>query len=92
MRSESRSRYQLKTGATDARSDDTSKLKVAVAEWLNARRTSPTDPGACLDPRDRNDRGISNDYTGRLLCPIDYDWEDLGYVDQFPLSLLFYLL
>ncbi|KAF8955095.1 hypothetical protein BDZ97DRAFT_1620698, partial [Flammula alnicola] len=63
----------LQAGANDARSDDTSKLKVVVADWLNKRIPAPNPPLAVLD---RQNRGIGNDVTGRLLCPIDYDWDD----------------
>lgn len=65
---------KLQSGANDARSDDTGKLKSAVADWLNSRRPAPI---PALSARDKEERGISNDFTGRLLCPIDYDWDDL---------------
>jgi hypothetical protein len=85
---------KLQTGANDARSDDTGKLKVAIAEWLNACKSkkrhhnssgdgddSETDDSNCntpiLSPKGKEERGISNDITGRLICPIDYDWDDL---------------
>lgn len=86
---------KLQTGASDARSDDTGRLKVAIAEWLNTREPrkkphnssgngddSETDNSDCDTPslklslRGKEDRGISNGITGRLICPIDYDWDD----------------
>jgi hypothetical protein len=86
---------KLQTGANDARSDDTGKLKVAIAEWLNARKPkkrncNPTrdgndseaddnnndTPSLSLSPRGKEERGISNNITGCLICPIDYDWDD----------------
>jgi hypothetical protein len=61
----------LQSGANDAHSDDTSRLKIAVADWLNNRM-----PGIRLSAKGKEERGISNDVTGRLLCPIDFDWDD----------------
>jgi hypothetical protein len=69
---------QLQSGATDARSDDTTRLKASVAEWLNSRK--PTETQARLSSKKKSERGICNDVTGRLLCPIDFDWDDLEYV------------
>jgi Family of unknown function (DUF6698) len=67
----------LQSGANDARSDDTSKLKTVVAEWINSR---PPPTSGSLNPirisGDKEKRGIGNDITGFLLCPIDYDWSD----------------
>jgi hypothetical protein len=54
-------------------------LKAAVADWLNSRRPSfeaGTLYARPLCTKVKEDRGISNDITGRLLCPIDYDWDD----------------
>jgi len=69
---------ELQSGANDARSDDTSRLKVAIADWLNCRE--PHNVAGNFDTRlsakRKEERGISNDVTGRLLCPIDYDWDD----------------
>ena len=65
---------QLLNGANSARSDDTSRIKPKVAEWINTR------PGISSEQRlslsNRNRRGIQHDITGRLLCPIKYDWDD----------------
>jgi len=68
----------LQTGANDARSDDTSRLKVVVAEWLNSRSDSNSNPR--LSAKRKDERGINHDITGYLLCPIDYDWDDPEYV------------
>jgi hypothetical protein len=77
---------QLQSGASDARSDDTSRLKVSVAEWLNSRTS--TEMQARLSAKNKSERGICNDVTGRLLCPIDFDWDDSEYVAcGTPLSL-----
>ena len=65
-------------GANDAHSDDTSRLKVAVGHWVNAsiQESSTNDTSNLLDPTTQERRGINNDVTGRLLCPINYDWDD----------------
>jgi hypothetical protein len=63
----------LQAGANDARSDDTSRLKIALAEWINSRDSS----GERLTSNGKEDRGINHDITGRLICPIDYDWDNL---------------
>jgi hypothetical protein len=72
-------KIKLQSGANDARSDDTSKLKTAIADWLNAREPSDIVPTR-LSSRGKEERGICNDVTGRLLCPIDYDWDNPQYV------------
>ena len=63
-------------GANNARSDDVIRVKSGIASLLNNREISPITPP--LDPDTRDSRGLQNDFTGRLLCPIKYDWEDLG--------------
>ena len=78
-------RLKFQSGANDARSDDTSRLKVTVAEWLNTSSRmcsngAPTYQTMLLSAKAKEERGISHDVTGRLLCPIDYDWDDPGYV------------
>jgi hypothetical protein len=74
--------FKLASGANDARSDDTSRLKVAVAEWLNARSWNSAESNAIptrLSAKGKEDRGYSNDVTGRLLCPVIFDWDDIEY-------------
>ena len=66
---------QLLDGANNARSDDTARVKPIIAALLNNRKNNPPTPLLDLDTRDG--RGLQNDFTGRLLCPIKYDWEDL---------------
>jgi hypothetical protein len=67
---------KLQTGANDARSDDTSRLKIVVAEWLNSRTPSSSTSYTRLTAKGKDERGINHDITGRLLCPIDYEWDD----------------
>jgi hypothetical protein len=65
----------LQTGANDARSDDTSRLNSAIAEWLNSSSPS-TSNAPHLSAKGKDERGINHDITGFLLCPIDYDWDE----------------
>lgn len=66
---------QLLDGANNARSDDTARVKPIIASLLNNRMNGPAIPPLDLDTRDGC--GLQNDFTGRLLCPIKYDWDDL---------------
>jgi hypothetical protein len=66
---------QLQRGANDARSDDVRRIKEEVANWIN-QTLSPTTP---LSLKQRDDRGLQNDITGRLLCPIELSWDDDKY-------------
>jgi hypothetical protein len=72
--------FKLQIGANNARSDDTSRLKVAIADWLNSRAENHSELNMMpmrLSSRGKEDRGTSHDVTGHLLCPIEYDWDDL---------------
>ncbi|KAF9783394.1 hypothetical protein BJ322DRAFT_1008007, partial [Thelephora terrestris] len=60
--------------ANNARSDDTARVKPNIANLLNNRANNPASPPLDLETRDT--RGLQNDFTGRLICPIKYDWED----------------
>ncbi|KIK82396.1 hypothetical protein PAXRUDRAFT_832234 [Paxillus rubicundulus Ve08.2h10] len=64
---------QLNQGADGARGDDASMLKVTVATWLMEQTPCPE---PAIHSRDKASRGFNHDVTGRLLCPVDYDWED----------------
>jgi hypothetical protein len=66
---------QLQKGANDARSDDVRHAKEEIANWIN-QTLSPTAP---LSLKQRDDRGLQNDITGRLLCPIELRWDDIEY-------------
>ncbi|KAF9780716.1 hypothetical protein BJ322DRAFT_1011640, partial [Thelephora terrestris] len=65
---------QLLDGANNARSDDLSRVKSGIASLLNNRTNGPPNPPLDLDTRDG--RGLQNDITGKLLCPVIYDWDD----------------
>ncbi|KAJ7806462.1 hypothetical protein B0H14DRAFT_2875585, partial [Mycena olivaceomarginata] len=60
-------------GSHNARSDDTKNLREAIVPWLVAAfpELSPS-----LDPDSRENRGIYHDDLGRLLCPVEFDWND----------------
>ncbi|KAM6491175.1 hypothetical protein JOM56_013414 [Amanita muscaria] len=64
---------QLQAGANDARGDDVLKVRAAVAKWLNEQTPPPT---PLLNPDSRSNRGIQHDVMGKLLCLIDFDWDD----------------
>jgi hypothetical protein len=74
---------KLQVGANDARSDDTGRLKVAIAEWLNDSDRS--NAHTRISARAKEERGINNDVTGCLICPIDYTWDDPECVILFSL-------
>ncbi|KIM64909.1 hypothetical protein SCLCIDRAFT_23269 [Scleroderma citrinum Foug A] len=64
---------ELRKGADGARGDDANALKTAVVNWLNEASSRPE---PLLSPTDKSKQGFYNDVTGRLLCPVDYDWCD----------------
>ncbi|KAL0060723.1 hypothetical protein AAF712_012503 [Marasmius tenuissimus] len=67
--------------ADEARGDDIKRLKAEVANWINTLDhldvSGPNDPFSFIQTHTRVGRGFTNPVTGRLLCPIEYDWEDL---------------
>ncbi|KAG1828301.1 hypothetical protein EV424DRAFT_1318616, partial [Suillus variegatus] len=64
----------LNKGADGARADDTTRLKVTIASWL-MQATPPPNP--VIHGQSKMGCGFNNDATGRLICPVDYDWSDL---------------
>ncbi|KAG1788932.1 uncharacterized protein HD556DRAFT_1244498, partial [Suillus plorans] len=64
---------KLNKGADGARGDDTTRLKVVVASWLMQQTPHPT---PIIHGQNKLGRGFNNDATGRLICPVDYDWND----------------
>jgi hypothetical protein len=65
-------KIELQKGANDARGDDVLSIREAAANWLNKAYPTQTP----LDISSRRCRGIKHETTGRLLCPIEYDWTD----------------
>ena len=55
------------------RSNDTHRLKEEVVSWLMQCLPKPSPP---LTKGDKSGRGFYNDAMGRLLCPVDYNWND----------------
>ncbi|KAG0695753.1 hypothetical protein DFH29DRAFT_1005161 [Suillus ampliporus] len=64
---------KLNSNADSARGDDTTRLKRAVADWLMECIPCP-DP--LIKLYDKQGQGLNNDATGRLICPVDYNWDD----------------
>lgn len=65
---------KLRKGSGGARGDDAANLKPVVVSWIAGIMGTPvTVP---LSPTSKLDRGFEHDDTGRLLCPIEYNWED----------------
>ena len=75
---------KLRKGGDGAWGDDANSLKLAVVNWLN--EASPR-PEPLLSATDKSGRGFYHDATGRLLCPVDYDWLDVSYVPLICLSV-----
>ena len=65
---------QLRKGAGGARGDDAGNLKQDVVSWITTLFKAPAPP---LSPHTKADHGFEHGDTGFLLCPIEYDWEDL---------------
>jgi len=80
---------QLKKGADGARGDDANTLKTAVATWLNEQQPHPV---PLLAINEKQERGFNHDLTGKLLCPVDYDWLDTLYVHQFVVLFLILII
>jgi hypothetical protein len=66
--------FQLRKGSDMARGDDAGNLKFAVVSWVD-EIFGPSTP--TLKPNLKDERGLNGDHTGRLLCPGEYDWEDI---------------
>ncbi|KAH0832281.1 hypothetical protein J3R83DRAFT_13275 [Lanmaoa asiatica] len=67
---------QLGKGADSGCNKDTHRLKVLVIHWLMEGIPKPDPP---LSISDKSGRGFYNDATGKLLCPVDYDWNNLSH-------------
>ncbi|KAF8119327.1 hypothetical protein EV363DRAFT_1136625, partial [Boletus edulis] len=64
---------ELRKGADGARADDAASLKKEVVDWLR-HFYGPLEPP--ISTALKSDRGLEHDVTGRLLCPVEYNWED----------------
>lgn len=63
-----------------SRGDDTGGLKAVVIVWVNDA-FGPSSPK--LRGTSKDERGLDSDHTGRLLCPAEWAWDDLTYVNLF---------
>lgn len=70
----------MRIGADGARSDDTGRLKIAVVSWVNDLYGASN---PALRANSKDERGLENDHTGRLLCPSEFSWDDLVYICLF---------
>lgn len=67
--------YQLQKGAGSARGDDAANLKPVVVSWVGPI-FDPDHAHPPLSPTNKSERGFEHHVTGKLLCPIDFDWND----------------
>ncbi|KAH0827361.1 hypothetical protein J3R83DRAFT_4005 [Lanmaoa asiatica] len=81
---------QLGKGADSGHNKDTHRLKVLVVHWLMEGSPKPDPP---LSISDKSRREFYNDATGKLLCPVDYDWNNLSTseIPDFPVNALSWL-
>ncbi|TFY69040.1 hypothetical protein EVJ58_g622 [Rhodofomes roseus] len=65
------------TGAAEARANDTRSIKEKIMIWLapEIARSDVTVTSA-MDTSDKTKRGFYHPVTGRLLCPVQLDWND----------------
>ncbi|KZP23643.1 hypothetical protein FIBSPDRAFT_930434 [Athelia psychrophila] len=63
----------LLKGADSAWGDDALTLKRTVVMWLH-EIFGPSAPSLVASTKDG--RGFHNAHTGRLLCPVEFDWDD----------------
>ncbi|KZO89454.1 hypothetical protein CALVIDRAFT_523787, partial [Calocera viscosa TUFC12733] len=65
---------EIEKGRSDARTDDTNKLKGYIVELLTSIFDSTQAEG--LTSTVKSTRGFQHPLTGQLLTPCDKDWED----------------
>ena len=56
--------------------DDAGNLKWVVVDWIN-NMYGPSNPP--LKVKSKVERGLGNDFTGVLLCPSEWNWDDEKY-------------
>ncbi|KAI9573028.1 hypothetical protein HD554DRAFT_2035474 [Boletus coccyginus] len=67
---------QLGKGANSGHNENTHRLKILVVHWLMEGTPKPDPP---LSISDKSGRGFYNDMTGKLLCLVDYNWNNLSF-------------
>ena len=65
---------QVSKGSDMARGDDAGSLKTVVVEWVD-KAFGVSAP--LLRPKYKEGRGVENDYCGKLLCPAEFDWDNV---------------
>ncbi|KAG1839593.1 hypothetical protein C8R48DRAFT_621548 [Suillus tomentosus] len=63
---------KLRRGADSARGDDTATLKELVGSWVNTE----CHPSLLIRPNNKHGQGFVSDACGKLLCPVEWRWED----------------
>lgn len=69
--------HQLQQGSGSVKSFDTHGIKTNVSIWWN--QLNPNEPAI---PSRKEARGFGHPVTGRLLCPVELDWDDVKYVSH----------
>lgn len=69
--------HQLRKGSGASRGDDAANLKPTVAAWIGPL-FDPTHTHPPISPTNKSERGFEHEVTGRLLCPIEFDWNKPG--------------
>lgn len=67
--------FKLQEGANGARSDDIKHIKEELGTWINLNYK----PIKLLNPKSQDGWGLQHDVCGRLLTPIQFDWQDAEY-------------
>lgn len=70
--------HQLRKGEAGARGDDAANLTPVIVSWIGALFEHASH--IALIPTLKTDRGFEHELTGRLLCPVDYNWDDVTQV------------
>ncbi|KAF7984187.1 hypothetical protein HWV62_15954 [Athelia sp. TMB] len=69
---------RLQKGVDKSRSEDTKGLKGVVIDWL-------VKPGESVQPpifrNNKQERGFNHHLTGKMLCPVNWDWNDPAVVE-----------
>ncbi|KAL1740379.1 hypothetical protein HDZ31DRAFT_76928 [Schizophyllum fasciatum] len=65
---------QIQLKGNTARAEDFLKIRSLLAPIFNGE---PYNCLPCLSHADRSHRGLSSDVLGKLICPIEFDWDDM---------------
>ena len=67
---------QLTDRADTAHSDYTTHLKTSIVTWLT--QSEPDHPQFL--PQNKVRHGLHNNTTARSICPMEFDWDNVGYI------------